>query len=64
MKLILPLVFLLFFSGKASDTYNRTQKKIKNVQNKIDEVNQKIEDITLQIDSSGFIKATNNKFNF
>lgn len=53
---LLPILIMLLLYGKADETYNRTQIKIKTVQNKIDEVNRKIDDITLQIDSLGFIK--------
>jgi hypothetical protein len=53
---LLPILVICLLSGKANDSYQRTQFKIKTVQTKTEEVNQKIDDITLQIDSLGFLK--------
>jgi len=61
MNKILPILAICLLSGKANDSYNRTQLKIKTVQSKIDQVNQKLEDITLRIDSLGFLKTYINK---
>ena len=57
MKRMLPILILFFYSGKANDSYLRTQTKIKTVQTKIYQVNKKIEAITVQIDSLGFTKT-------